>query len=357
MISEYQMGLALPMARSTGRLQKWYPSLVDAMRRYVITTPNRMTYFLANVAAETGQFQAKQENLNYTADRLIAVFPSLFAANPQKAHELVAVGPEAIANYLYADENRPSSYRMGNTQPGDGWKYRGRGPMQVTGKENYRRFFRSAGLPDDSDPDLLLEPAYGAASAAEYWSRNGCNELADTGNFVQCVIKVNGGTIDLAYREAYLKRLQEALTHPASVQSIARPTLLTSSSEAVITAEFDRTDRLPAQLEAVPPMTPVPPPGYEVTEGGNVLRKDLSESAIVKSARVGQRVAWATSIVTAAITGLQTLKEAFVNVFLGVSPLVVLVLSGVALVLTLATVVYFRSIEKRRVDMHDRGIV
>ena len=107
MITEYQLGLAFPAARATNRLHHWYPALVSAMRTYNITTENRFTYFLANVAEETAQLQAKEENLNYSADRLIAVFPSMFGANPQKAHELVRLGPEAIANYIYSDAHRP----------------------------------------------------------------------------------------------------------------------------------------------------------------------------------------------------------------------------------------------------------
>lgn len=361
MITEYQLGLALPTARASGRLRQWYPALVAAMEGNGISTPNRLTYFLANVAEETGQLQAREENLNYSADRLIAVFPSMFGANPQAAHELARLGPEAIGNYLYADAHRPPGYRMGNVHPGDGWKYRGRGPMQITGRNNYRQFFRAVGLPDDSDPDLLLQPAYGSKSAAEYWSRKGCNELADAGEFTKCVIRINGGTTGLASRWAYLKRLQDALAYPEPVKTGGLPAMIVGmpepNQEATIAhPEYEAANRLQPELEPVPTMCPLPPTGYEMTESGNVVRSDLSDSAILKSARVGQRIAWGTGIATGIITGLQALKEAFVNMFANVGPGLLLGLGGLGVALAILAFVYFRRIEKKRIEMHERGI-
>lgn len=361
MITEYQLGLALPIARATGRLHHWYPALVRSMEAYGINTRNRFTFFLANVAEETGQLQAKQENLNYSGDRLIAVFPSMFKTNSKKAYELARLGPEAIGNYVYADANRSPGYRMGNVDPGDGWKYRGRGPMQITGRDNYRKFFRAVGLPSESDPDLLLKPIYGAMSAAEYWSRMECNELSDIGEFTQCVIRVNGGTTGLSSRSAYLRRLQDALAHRDPVQTSARLPMIAvpaDSVEEVPTggAEDESADRLHAELEPVPPMSPVPPAGYEMTEAGNVMRADLSDSAILKSARVGQRIAWGTGIATGIMTGLQALKDAFVNMFAGVGPLLLLGLGTLAVALAIVALVYFRRIERKRVEMYERGI-
>lgn len=361
MITEYQLGLALPSARASGRLRQWCSPLVSAMERYGISTPNRLTYFLANVAEETGQLQARQENLNYSAERLIAVFPSMFSGNPQVAHELARLGPEAIGNYLYADAHRPPGYRMGNVHPGDGWKYRGRGPMQITGRNNYRQFFRAAGLPDDSDPDMLLQPSYGARSAAEYWSRMGCNELADAGEFTKCVTRINGGTTGLASRCAYLKRLQDALAYSEPVKTGARPTMIAGMPEPDFEAtikhsEYEPTNRLESELEPLPTMYPLPPTGYEMTESGNVVRSDLSDSAILKSARVGQRITWGAGIATGIITGLQALKEAFANMFADVGPVLLLGLGALAVAFAVLAFVCFRRIEKKRVEMHERGI-
>lgn len=204
MITEQQMGAAMPQAAAAGRVKEWHSHLVSAMDTYAITSNQRICYFMANVAEETGQLKAREENLRYSGDRLLQVFPGLFGSNPNKAYEIAAAGPEAIANYIYADAHRSPSYRLGNDQPGDGWKYRGRGPMQLTGKGNYVRFFRAIGLPADTDPDKLLAPELGSLSAAEFWSRAGCNVTADAGDFTATVRKVNGGLINMHMRLEYL---------------------------------------------------------------------------------------------------------------------------------------------------------
>jgi len=167
--------------------------------------------FLANMAEETGELAAQEENLRYSGERLRQVFPSMFARDPSLADQLAAQGPEAIANYIYADANRPAGYRMGNVSPGDGWKFRGRGGMMTTGRNNYERLFRAIGLPADTDPDRLLEPEIGALSAALYWKTRGCNEMADLGNFTDAVRAVNGGTINMAKRLHYLQAFQNAM--------------------------------------------------------------------------------------------------------------------------------------------------
>src|SRR6185369_16332800 len=205
MITKKQMALAMPTAAKTGRLDQWYDALVAAMNKHGITTPNRIDYFMANVAEETGELQAREENLNYSGERLRIVFPSIFDALAN-ADTVAAGGPEMIGNVIYGDAYRSPAYRMGNRSPGDGYRYRGRGPMQLTGRNNYEAFFRAAGLPIDSDPDLLLQPAMGAESAAHFWEVAGCNASADRGAFTEAVIKVNGGTINLDQRQMYLGR-------------------------------------------------------------------------------------------------------------------------------------------------------
>jgi putative chitinase len=211
MISQAQMVLAMPLAAHAGRLDVWYPLLAKEMAECQIDCDARQAMFLANLAEETGELVVQEENLHYSGPRLLQVFPSLFPGGIDQATSLAAQGAEAIANSIYADMNRPPGYRMGNTRPGDGWKYRGRGPMQLTGHDNYVRFFKSLGMPADSDPELLLQPAFGARSAAHFWQANGCNQRADAGDFVGAVKLVNGGTVNLDGRRKYLVAFRSAL--------------------------------------------------------------------------------------------------------------------------------------------------
>lgn len=211
MISQDQMAAAMPRAQAQGRVALWYPHLVANMAKYDIVTVPRQAMFLANLCAESGELAEQIENLHYSGERLRQVYPSLFGRNPALADQLAAQGPEAIANYIYADANRPPNYRMGNVAPGDGWKYRGRSGMQLTGRQNYERFFASIGLPITTDPDEILKPAIGAMSAAHFWKSKGCNDAADNGNFEEAVRLVNGGTNGMAARQLYLSRFQAAL--------------------------------------------------------------------------------------------------------------------------------------------------
>lgn len=383
MITARQLGLALPAALAAGRIATWYQPLVDAMTARAITTPNRIAYFLANVAEETGQLQARSENLNYSGDRLMEVFPSLFNGNSALAYATAAGGPEAIANFIYADANRPRGYRMGNIQPGDGWKYRGRGPMENTGRQNYERFFNSIGAPVNSDPDLLLTPKYGALAAAQFWADAGCNALADAGKFTDCVVKVNGGTLGLAARLDYLKRFQDALAHPDPVaaskpivvQPVAAPIVLpeplpvpavTSADYAVevppmppsITiasepAPVEVTElKLKPELEPIAAMSPVPPTGYSVQPGGNITRDNLEDSAIMKASKWGKVLAiGGTSASTAA--GVASQAKDLLG---GIGPVPAVCLIVVAVVFGVLAFFAFRKTSNERVTMHNNGI-
>lgn len=212
MITLAQLSAVVPEAARYGRLAEWYPALCAAMEKYAITTPTRESYFLANVLEETGEFAAQRENMNYSGGRLVQVFPSLFDGDSgaELADDLAAQGPEAIANFVYDDANRPPGYKLGNVHPGDGWKYRGGGPMQTTGRGNYEHGFVAAGLPADTDPDETIKPEIGSQLAAYFWWKAGCNSLADDHDFAACVVKVNGGMTNYDLRAKYLDALRVA---------------------------------------------------------------------------------------------------------------------------------------------------
>ena len=169
--------------------------LNDAMDHFQINTPKRQAAFLANVAVESNQCRTTVENLNYSASRLLVVFPSHFAAGEVANFDRQ---PEKIANRVYAN-------RMGNGEEtsGDGWNYRGRGLIQLTGKANYVACMMGCYLDCVAHPDVLSLPSGASMSAGWFWQTHELNQLADAGQFQAIVEKVNGGFNALAERKAY----------------------------------------------------------------------------------------------------------------------------------------------------------
>lgn len=175
--------------------------LPDTMAKFEINTPLRLAHFLAQAGHESGNFRLVKENLNYSAKGLNGIFkkyfPTLESALPYERK------PEKIANKVYAN-------RMGNGDEasGDGAKHCGRGFIQLTGKTNYQTFFKSIGLPVDSDPNLVATQ-YPLLSAAWFWNKNGLNKISDQGStdlvVTQNTKKVNGGTIGLDDRIKHFK--------------------------------------------------------------------------------------------------------------------------------------------------------
>ena len=122
----------------------WYDALCDLLPKYGITTERRVAHFLSQCAHESGGFKRLEENLNYSAKALRAVFGRYFGEPPKADADEYARNPEMIANRVYNDEYR--KYKMGNTEEGDGWRFRGRGLKQLTGRDNYTRFGKSVGM-------------------------------------------------------------------------------------------------------------------------------------------------------------------------------------------------------------------
>ena len=156
--------------------------------------------FLGQVLHESARLSRVKENLSYTAQRLTQVwprrFPTLAAAQP------FARNPRALANKVYGG-------RMGNRRADDGWLYRGRGPIQITGRDNYIATQRDTGLPVLAEPDLLLTPEPGLRAAIAWWGRNVRN--SDLGDIEAVTRRVNGGLNGLADRRALTQRAREAL--------------------------------------------------------------------------------------------------------------------------------------------------
>lgn len=180
-----------------------FTHLQKAFDKFQINTPLRVSHFLAQVAHESGNFKYLAENLNYSADGLRKIFPKYF--NSEVIIENYARKPEKIASKVYAN-------RMGNGDEAskDGFKFKGRGYIQLTGKNNYAAFGKSINEDLTLTPDKVATPEYGVLSAAWFWNSNGLNEIADRGATTEIVTKitkkVNGGEIGLNDR---LKRFNE----------------------------------------------------------------------------------------------------------------------------------------------------
>jgi putative chitinase len=192
--------------RATGcgalRAAHFCGELNAAMLRFKIDTAQRTAHFLAQVVVESGNFSRLEENLNYSAERLCVVWPSRFKSVADAAP--YARNSEALANNVYAG-------RLGNTQPGDGWRYRGRGLKQLTGRANYAAYYSYSGVDVVAHPEFLLEPLQAAYSAGWFWKTNGCSALADAGDVRGLTQRINGGLTGLAEREAATKRALAAL--------------------------------------------------------------------------------------------------------------------------------------------------
>ena len=179
----------------------------EVMQKFAVNTPLRLAHFLAQCGHESGGFKLTQENLNYSAKGLMGIFKKYFPT--EAIANQYARKPEKIANRVYGG-------RMGNgpETSGEGYKFRGRGYIQLTGKQNYTAF--DASVPESivDNPDLVATK-YPLASAAWFWSKNGLNAIADQGPSVETVTKatkrVNGGTIGLADRIKHFKEYHALL--------------------------------------------------------------------------------------------------------------------------------------------------
>ncbi|MEN8639574.1 glycoside hydrolase family 19 protein [Pseudomonas sichuanensis] len=182
-LAEQQLLQILPKARPVAGV--FLPAINRAALRWKIDSRVRMAAFLAQVGHESGQLRNLVENLNYSAEALVRTWPTRFTPQTAGAY---ARQPEKIANKVY-------SGRMGNGPEGsgDGWCFRGRGLLQVTGRTNYRAAGAGLGLPLEDQPELLEQAEHAAQSAAWWWAKHGLNELADAGRFTDIGSVINTG--------------------------------------------------------------------------------------------------------------------------------------------------------------------
>lgn len=187
----------------------WYEALCDILPKYGVTTERRVAHFLSQCAHESGNFKKLEENLNYSAKALRAVFGRYFGDAPKRDADEYHRQPEMIANYVYMDEFR--KYKMGNVNEGDGWLFRGRGLKQLTGRDNYTRFGDSIGISAEEAAEYVATPKGAVESACWFWDANNLNDIADTDDVVKMTKKINGGNIGLEDRQKRYINAMEVL--------------------------------------------------------------------------------------------------------------------------------------------------
>ena len=179
------------------------PTLDAAAKAHGISTAREVRHWLANLHNESGGFTVAEERLNYTVEELLKTWPAHFTT--AQARQCAGDG-RAIACRAYAD-------RDGNTGPLDGWTYRGRGWLQITGRANYRAAGERLHQPYEASPQLVVFPEHAALTAADFWTHHGCNaaigEHADDGGAAQAVRRIiNGGEIGLPNVLQLLRRAE-----------------------------------------------------------------------------------------------------------------------------------------------------
>ena len=181
---------------------KWADALNETCERFAIDSPFRIAGFLSQTAHESGGFKFVKENLNYSAASLMRVWPSRFPT--LEIAQAYAMNPEKIANKTY-------SSRMGNGDEasGDGWKYIGRGLIQLTGKNNYVAYSMACDNEALTKPEIVEQPKYAAESAGWFWDVNKLNTLADAQDVVGMTKRINGGTHGLDDRQMKYSKLMD----------------------------------------------------------------------------------------------------------------------------------------------------
>lgn len=213
LLTEAQLAAMIPTNKEVA---EWCAALNEMLPKYEITTPKRIAGFVAQCAHESSDFRVLEEGLSYKEETLLRVFSRYFGPGKRNAAEY-ARNPEKLANYVYMDEFRSASGALGNTQPGDGWRFRGKGLKQVTGRANHTAFGKTVGMTAEQAAEYLLTKKGALESALWFWGSRNLNAVADTGDVVKLTKIINGGDIGLADRQARYAKAMAVLTGSAPV--------------------------------------------------------------------------------------------------------------------------------------------
>lgn len=206
----------------------WFEAAVPMFEKYEINTPNRIAGFMAQCAHESLDFTRLEENLNYSEKALNSVFGRYFGKGKRDAKEY-ARNPEKIANYVYQDEFRSKRGALGNTERGDGWRFRGRGIKQLTGRNNYTAFAKSVGISAEESAGYVATPKGALESACWFWATNKLDRFADKDDNLGLTKAINGGTIGLDDRNRRYKEAKAIL----GGKDIPKPTKAASETRTL----------------------------------------------------------------------------------------------------------------------------
>ena len=214
---------------------EWYSALCEILPKYDITTPERVVGFITQCAHESNNFRNLEENLNYSVDALLRVFPRYFGAAPRRDPRNYSRNPERLANYVYMDQFRSARGALGNTQPGDGWKFRGRGIKQITGRNNYAAFGRTVNMTAEEAAEYIATKKGALESACWFWNTRNLNRFADRRDIDSLSRAINGGDIGLADRR---RRWQSGL----NIVKAGGPKIVTNNTQP----SSNQTNKTPA---------------------------------------------------------------------------------------------------------------
>lgn len=193
--------------------QEWFIPMVATFERFDISTPERQAGFIGQCQHESGNFRRVRENLNYSARALRSIFGKhrITDAECEKYGRTDdhPADKEMIANTIYGGDW--GAKNLGNTEPGDGWQYSGRGVIQLTGRANYQRLSDAVGVDFISNPHFLEKPEYAILSAGWFWDSRGLNKYADDKDWLTLTKRINGGTIGLEDRVAHIESALQVL--------------------------------------------------------------------------------------------------------------------------------------------------
>ena len=227
---EFNADQVRELLKGNSETDEWFEAMEEILPFYEINTVNRVAGFIAQCAHESNNFRVLQENLNYSSKALDAIFGKYFVRAGRNAKEYHRQ-PEKIANVIYA-----SRMDNGDTASGDGWRFRGRGVIQLTGRHNYTKFGDSLSITAEQAIKYVKTKKGALESACWFWDTNKINRYADKQDITGMTKRINGGTIGLADRKKHYKHALEVLGGHWSPPKVVHSTVRKGSKGETVKA-------------------------------------------------------------------------------------------------------------------------